>query len=38
VPGNDQTKTYDDLTALPRRFYRVVVSVGGSSDPEGDGI
>jgi hypothetical protein len=38
VPGNGQTKTYDDLTALPRRFYRVVVSIGGSSDPEGDGI
>jgi hypothetical protein len=38
IAGNGDTKTYDDLTALQRRFYRIVVEVGGSSDPEGDGI
>jgi len=27
IAGNGDTKTYDDLTALQRRFYRVVVSV-----------
>jgi hypothetical protein len=38
VPGNGATRHYDDQTVLPRRFYRVVVSIGGSSDPGGDGI